>query len=462
MINVKRNFITSCLLTISMATCSTFPAMASDMGAGGKISPDFIPCFTVMNVDEEGAILQQTKDELGDIVRNSGVKITDVTGNYPEVSISGLVSVEDEVKPFNIEGEIKNCGETNKNRLLLEGTDTYGNFEIMDCSFYNTSEWLNLFNKDIPDWKNKSINTLYLLDKENRNFTFCETVAEGEILEKEKSFIAEKDELNTADIKNINWIGKILKVVNTSLKEPNPIEERRSMIAERSSGGPQYAQSNAPYSYSKDFTYLGNRYRDTLNFNLMTTFSNNLPLGGITSGEARIQCLGGLFKNLDTGDKTNSNTVLGRADDIVIDLHIEEENKHGFVRTETTGLYGSTPGGLQVDISYGISIPKTGIGASLSWKKGTSSSNVNANCTSFYNNASDNQFSRNIKVRFDKNFRLHYSDHYLQTNFQIRDFDGSRPRYGKVTAFYNLAFYNNFDGSTDSKRIGRTVRYSNQ
>lgn len=91
------------------------------------------------------------------------------------------------------------------------------------------------------------------------------------------------------------------------------------------------SQVVVPYTYIKTFTYLGDNYKDVLNFEILTTFSNTLPAGGITSGEARIQCLGGLFTNLSAGVKTNSFSVVGRSGDTVMEISIEGINTHGFV-----------------------------------------------------------------------------------------------------------------------------------
>jgi len=405
-----------------------------------------VDTFTITSLDESGSMLQKTKEELGDAVKPSKVNITNLSYNKNNVIIEGTVNLNNIEKPFLINGTFKNCGEYNKNRIILVGQDVYNNFDILDCSFYYTTEWLTPFNRNILNYENNSINTLYLLDKETRNFTFCEMEANGKILEKGKSLINNQNLLETADISNINWVSKVLKISETTITEPDPFLSTR-------------AQDVVPYTYTKTFKYLGDNYKDTLNFNMLITFSNTLPSGGITSGESRIQCLGGLFQNLNTGAKTNSYSVLGRSGNTIMEICLEGLSKHGFTSSETMGL-ADKRGSLSTSISYGIGIPKTGLSTSLTWHPGNSSTSINTNASGYYNNVSTNTFTRSVKSIFNKGFELHYSSHYFQTNFDVRDYGGSSSQC-KVTAWYTLPFYSNWDGSTYTHKVGRTIWYNN-
>lgn len=184
----KKNTILAIILTV-LILFQSYPVSALSTDLSKKTKSEYLESFTIPNLDKDGAMLQYSREELGNGVKNSKVAIDNISYDYPNVSIEGNVSVDGIKKPFLIEGTLKNSGDYDKNRIILVGQDVYGNFDIMDCSFYYTTQWLNPFNKDIPDWKNKSINTLYLLDKENRNFTFLETIPDGKTLEKQIELI---------------------------------------------------------------------------------------------------------------------------------------------------------------------------------------------------------------------------------------------------------------------------------
>ncbi len=438
---MKNKYFVLTIILISLILL--FPGYPAEALSADKNQNYNIETFTIPNLDDDGSLLQKSKEELGGVVKHSKVTIAEISyDNFNKVKIEGNVNVGGNEKPFLINGTLKNCGDYNKNRIILVGQDVYNNFELMDSSFYYTTEWLTPFNQEVLNSGKNSVNTLYLLDKENRDFTFCEVVATGKFLEEQTKLIKEQDKLDTAEITNINWVNQVLKISETKVEEPNIFIRRQGVV---------------PYTYTKSFTYLGDKYRDTLNFNLLITFSNVLPSGGITSGESRIQCLGGLFQNLNTGVKTNSYSVLGRSGNTTMEISIEGINKHGFTSSQTMGV-ADVRGSIKTDISYGVGIPNTGLTTNLTWYPGNSAYQVNVNSSGYYNNVSANKFTRSIKTTFDKGFEIHYSFHYFQTNFDIRDY-GGRSSQCKVTAWYTLPFYNNWDGSTYTYRVGRTIWY---
>lgn len=402
--------------------------------------------FTVPSLDANGAMLQQTKEQLGDVVKDSIVNIEDFSYDYPNVQIKGNVELDNIQKPFLIEGILKNSGEYDKNRIILVGKDVYNNFDVLNCSFYYSTEWLVPFNDKLPDWKNKSINTLYLLDKENRNITFCENIAEGSTLEKGTELINNQDQLSTADGSDINWMGKVLKVVDTKF-EPSKISTR--------------SQGNQNYSYVKNFTYLGAPHRDILNIEILITFDDNLVRGGSGNGNARIQCHGGSFTNLNTGAKTNSYSSVGGSMNTIMEISIEDLNTHGFESSQMSGYVGTTAS-VTNSISFGYGIPQVGLSTSLTWNPSSSGQSLSLYSSGYYNSVSSNKFTRSIQTTFGSGNKLHYSSHYFQTQFIIRDFNGSIGQNGKVTAWFKLPFYNSFDGTTYVERLGRTVRYNNR
>ncbi len=352
---MKNKYFVLTIILISLILL--FPGYPAEALSDDKNQNYNIETFTIPNLDEDGSLLQKSKEELGGVVKHSKVTIAEISyDNFNKVKIEGNVNVDGNEKPFLINGTLKNCGDYNKNRIILVGQDVYNNFELMDSSFYYTTEWLTPFNQEVLNSGKNSVNTLYLLDKENRDFTFCEVVATGKFLEEQTKLIKEQDKLDTAEITNINWVNQVLKISETKVEEPNIFIRRQGVV---------------PYTYTKNFTYLGDKYRDTLNFNFLITFSNVLPSGGITSGESRIQCLGGLFQNLNTGVKTNSYSVLGRSGNTIMEISIEGINKHGFTSSQTMGV-ADVRESIKTDISYGVGIPNTGLTTNLTWYPGNS------------------------------------------------------------------------------------------
>ncbi|WP_346891066.1 hypothetical protein [Clostridium sp. UBA3887] len=200
---MKNKYFVLTIILISLILL--FPGYPAEALSADKNQNYNIETFTIPNLDDDGSLLQKSKEELGGVVKHSKVTIAEISyDNFNKVKIEGNVNVGGNEKPFLINGTLKNCGDYNKNRIILVGQDVYNNFELMDSSFYYTTEWLTPFNQEVLNSGKNSVNTLYLLDKENRDFTFCEVVATGKFLEEQTKLIKEQDKLDTAEITNIN------------------------------------------------------------------------------------------------------------------------------------------------------------------------------------------------------------------------------------------------------------------
>ena len=68
-------------------------------------------------------------------------------------------------------GELQNSLEENKERIVLKLTDSLNNFDVIDFSLHKSSNNLTLFNSELNEASNENIFNIYLLDKENRNFS---------------------------------------------------------------------------------------------------------------------------------------------------------------------------------------------------------------------------------------------------------------------------------------------------
>lgn len=181
-----------------------------------KNLPVKVEAFTIPSLEEYSAnlkMLEKSKAELGDVVKPSKVNITKVSYRDNDVTIKGTLVVNNIEKPFLIKGTVKNCGEENKNRIILAGEDTNKNFDVLDCSFYYTNEWLMPFNPEVLNSPNNSVYTLYLLDKENKTITFCEIVATGDFLKKGTELINNQNSLETAERSNISWLVKLKEAI---------------------------------------------------------------------------------------------------------------------------------------------------------------------------------------------------------------------------------------------------------
>lgn len=398
-----------------------------------------IKSYTIPNLDKDGYILQKSKEELKGVVEQSSISIEEIQYEYPNVKIKGEVEYINSTKAFYIEGTLKNTGGDNKNRIILSGKDKYNNFDVLDCSFYYKTEWLNPFNRELNDWQNKSVNTLYLLDNENRNITFCESIANGKKLKKGIELINIQDELEIADVRDINWLEKVFNVIGTS------IEENQNVVQ---------SLSETPYTYLRTFTYLGDHYIDKLDILLSIKFYDRLTLGGSISGEAKIQCMGGTFLNESTGAKTNSRSVLGTTANTIIEISMEGINNHGFTKYTTSGCCDKVSK-VKVSTSLGNGSPKT----DLRWLKQPSETSLNNGFEFCHNSILENSFTRGIQTTFDSGHNLHYSNHYFATSFSIADFNNEIRQNGKVTVWFKLPFYNSFDGKSDVIRIGKTLTY---
>lgn len=403
-----------------------------------------LPSHTILNVDENFTQLQYSKDELGDSVSETIIIIESVSYELQQVRISGYLNYGEKKKPFLIEGMYKNSKDNNRSRLIFSAKDLLGNFEILDFSFYYKTESLTIFNTDLPNWKNSSVNTLTILDKENRNLTICETIPSDELLNKQITLLNKQDTLDPALEEEIYWNGRLMKNnIQSTLKELPNLTRYYGIKS---------------YEHVTTYNFYGDSIKDVLFFEVSVDLPDYINHhGNYNFGSARIQCTGGYNLNLTTGLKTNSFSNIGHSANTIIELYLEGENKHGFVSNQISGYVSKMPS-ISPKISVGVGIPNTGISIGIDWSPMQSVS-LDANFQGFNNNPTQNRYSRSMQLTFDKAYKLHYSSHYLQTTFAFKNFDSTWKRDGKVTAKLRLPLYNAWTGETVYYRPAMTVKY---
>ena len=252
---------------------------------------------SIPNLEENGESLQYSKGDLSNKLIDSKLKIKSLNiSSDNKVSIEGTLHYNNnDSKELLLTGEVQNSSEENKERIIFKLTDSLDNFEVIDFSLYKSSEDLSLFDSSINKNSNKNIFTLYLLDKENRNFTIFEDKFNNS--NEINNLFDNRENFNSAAPEDLLWISKVLKVTQTELTE-NPV--LFASIADQS------------YTYTKSYTYFGVPYKDALTVNMQISYDASMTNYGSTTGHALMSVVNNTSTNLNTGKSTTSFLYIGK------------------------------------------------------------------------------------------------------------------------------------------------------
>lgn len=428
--------IISSVILISFLT-PTYQAFASN-GNLTSFNEKIIKGNTIPRLEGNGESLQYSKEDLSNKLIDSDLEIEsfNVSSNN-QVSIEGTLHYNNnESKDFIFTGELKNSLEENKERIILKLTDSLNNFDVIDFSLYKSNNNLTLFNSELNKVYNENIFNIYLLDKENRNFSIFENKFDNSTII--NSLFQNKENFNVANMEDVLWIGKVLKISETNLTElPQP----------RSS-----SHTETRYTYNNTYTFFGHEFKDSLSVFLQLLYPDFINNKDTAIGYAKVLVYSNTSTNLSTGASGTSSILIGKTEAPTITV---ATNQDVAFTSASFASQANSAASFNATLKWGYSKSLgAGLSFSLSYKPGEKSVKSGA-FESFNNIPTVDEYVRAYSHSLGDSKYLTNVGDVIDSQFYIKDFGESRNSFN-IEAQYKLPFHNYITGSTETLTFGRT------
>jgi len=394
---------------------------------------------TIPSLEETGESLQYSKEELSNKLIDSELEIESFNINSNnQVAIDGTLHYDNNVsKDFMLTGELQNSLEENKERIVLKLTDSLNNFDVIDFSLHKSSNNLTLFNSELNEASNENIFNIYLLDKENRNFSIFEGKFDNFI--EINSLFENKEKFNVADMEDIFWVGKVLKISETSLKElPQP----KSLT---------YSHSETRYTYKNTYTFFGHKYQDSMSVFLQLLYPDYITNKGTAMGYAKILVYSNISKNLTTGATGTSSILMGKKAAPTITVATNKDV--AFTSASFASQANSAPNfNAKFKWAYSKTL-RSVLSFSFSYKPGEKSVK-SGNFESFNNIPTLDEYVRVYSHSLGDSKYLTNPGDVIDSQFYIKDFGNEKNSFN-IEAQYSLPFHNYITGTTETLNFGK-------
>lgn len=435
-----KKFISSVILISFLAP--TYQAFAFEDNLT-IINEKIIEGNTIPRLEDNGESLQYSKKDLSNKLIDSELEIESFNINSNnQVSIEGALHYNNnESKDFMLTGELQNSLEENKERIILKLTDSLNNFDVIDFSLHKSSNNLTLFNSELNEISNENIFNIYLLDKENRNFSIFENKFDND--PQINNLFENKEKFNAADMEDVLWIGKVLNISETSLIE-SPEQNISTFVIPST-------HTEMTYTYNNSYTFFGHNYKDSMLVFLQLLYPNYLPNEATAMGYSKILVYSNTSKNLTTGANGTSSILLGKTAAPTITVATNQDV--AFTSASFASQANSAPvldAGFKWSYSIGL---KAGLSFAFSYKPG-STSVKSGNFESINNFPTYNEYARNYSHSLGGARYLTNSGDVIDSQFYIKDFGKDKNSFN-IESQYSLPFHNYITGSTETLTFGR-------
>lgn len=207
-------------ITVIVMIVMMFFGSVSLVAASKNVETDnsFLRGTTVLEVDSKGQKLKDVKAR-----RTSKLFISESSIEDTVIELEGKLQLQLTEKPFHITGELFKSSKSDE-RVVGELKDELGNFQVIHFSIDSNPKNTFMFNKNLKNSKGNLLK-LYLLDKDNRNFTFIE-VDNSKLLEGTTySDPIAKDDLEVVSFDEEHWYVKFLKPVKKEIIEDSGVND---------------------------------------------------------------------------------------------------------------------------------------------------------------------------------------------------------------------------------------------
>ena len=167
------------------------------------------------------------------------------------------------------------------------------------------------------------------------------------------------------------------------------------------------------YCYVKNYA----NYKDLLTMNIGLSLPKKISLEGSETGFLDIVVYDNYLKNLDNNRLKLSNIVIGKKEDITVELFLEENNNQAFTSSAILGK--------EIKFKREVNLP--------------------TKSESYHNSIDNNNLTKNIKLKVGKGSVIKS----IHCEFNIKDYSSDEKNKGTLTALITIPFYDNRTNSTE-------------
>ena len=389
---------------------------------------------TFNNLDPEGYNL--TKENVEE--SKTSLYSVDIENYFVNITGSIEFSVGNK-KPFNLNGQLKSS-ESTENLLVGSLNDKNDNFEVVYFGISAKPSEMALLNKEIKQniKSTDSILSIYLREKNTRNLTVVEVVQPEFINVKE--LFKDKSKLEKCEFIDQFWYAKILKPIKI---EENDIDVSDTLNTSNGIGSDSISNNiQSPVvalAQASDTTY-------TYTYNVAgASVVESFKVRHYVDGPIDMYSQGSFVAKLNViEEKTtcaaipsmnsnDSNFSIGVYNDTKIDAYTSPGDY--FQQVMWDGTYYK-PGSVDIDVSWGYSLPTVGIGFAASYSWGQTFTN---HTLKVFDNSGTTKVRQAGIVWSKSGHRLIAVGHTFDQSFTINKFSNPGTKYFNSKFTYDIS-----------------------